>query len=145
MIPNFIAFKIWSNMKNSLIFVNRTHDFNLFHVNLKIIFFKSSLFSKGNLQKICKINFTALIWIFVKVNAHKNLLDFWKNHVFCTSVYLFVSSKLSKIEFDFQFVKIFKTVKSNFLQNCKVLIPFLIWSGFGHSNQHFKIIHRHQC
>ena len=30
-----------------------------------------------------------------------------------------------------------------FLQNCKVLIPFIIWSGFGHSNQHFKIIRWH--
>ena len=48
-----------------------------------------------------------------------------KKHVFCTSVCVFVSSKPSKIEFDFQFVKIFKTVKSNFLQNYKVLIPFV--------------------
>ena len=48
-----------------------------------------------------------------------------KKTYFCTSVCVFVSSQQSKIEFDFQFMKIFKTVKSNFLQNWKVLILFI--------------------
>ena len=68
-----------------------------------------------------------------------------KKTYFCTSVCVFVSSQQSKIEFDFQIMKIFKTVKSNFLQNWKVLILFINWSGFVHSNQHFKITCRHRC
>ena len=57
------------------LFIDMSDARLLYKHYIKIIFFKSSIFSKRNLQKICKVYFClqspSQIWIFVKIKAHK--------------------------------------------------------------------------